>query len=269
MERSIKAVGVLAGLRTSLRTGRSASQGRSLHRRLWVGLLGLSLPAMMLGGCVQVRNQPVTLSLQAQPTGRAGSFTASGTATSLPERTKIIVQAIRPLTPRTGGSRSRMAKNYAILARTQTEVKQGRWSATLNLWQTAGDGFLREAWQLNPEEAMSVDPATDVVFSATTIPVYPTQATERQLNTRDRRPEQGTIGYTDDGAWYLLAKQPLPVALPLGKSGGVKADLNDLERIWGTNTELPRESGAVGQVPPQKLDKPLNDAPLSENARFR
>ncbi len=250
-------------------TMRSTSR---ITRRLGLGLKVASLGAVMvtvagtMTGCVQIQNQAVTLQMKVEPAGRPGIYTVSGT-TTLPDRTPVIIQGLRYLKP-LGGS-AKTPDHYSILARQTTRAKNGQWSATLTLWQPGGGDSQTEAWQLSPRDAKQVSPASAVVFTATTPPTYPTRNTEQQLDTRNRRPDQGAVVYTSDGEWYLLAQQSLPLAPPISPTASTKADLNDIQKVWGSNGALGSGGDTPGSIAPVTLKESRTDAPLSPNEQVR
>jgi hypothetical protein len=239
-----------------------------MNLRKWTMLtaVGISGGLMMsLSGCVKIQNQAVTLGLKVASAGRPGVYTVSGT-TTLPDRTPVIIQGVRYLKQR--GDTAQDPADYSILARQTTRAQGGQWSATLNLLQPGPNGVQQEAWQFSAREAKQLDAAPDVIFTATTPPTYPTQNTEQQLDTRNRRPDQGAVVYTNDGEWYLLAQQPLPIPLPEGIASSAKADINDIARVWGSNGNLDN-SEPSSTLAPINLKEPTNTAPLSNDAIAR
>lgn len=240
-----------------------------------LGLCLLPLMASGLWGCIPFRSDIISLNVKVQPGSRPGLYVVSGQS-NLPDGSRINVQGLRPLVAKDSlgggqGSGSTEASNrrFSILARTLTEVKDGRWETTLNLWQTDASGQYREFWQLDSQQAALVEALPEVVFSATTRPSYVAQGSDRNLDDKNRRPEQGVIGYTDGGEWYLQAKANLPVALPVGKGTSRSQPINDMG-LWVNNTVLDTAStSAASKAQPPALVENPDKPPLSPEQRFR
>jgi hypothetical protein len=168
-------------------------------------------------GCTQPRSTQVELSMNVEPTSRPGVYTVSG-STNLPDESQIIVQGIRSLIPPNQVVSTSNASNYAILDRQSTKVSQGKWQATLKLWQVAPDGQYREAWQLTTAPLSRLTPSTEVTFIAVIDPVKQAAALQQQLQSEGKKLEGANVRFTPDGQWYLQAQQTLAVTLPTGKT---------------------------------------------------
>ncbi|HEY9894134.1 MAG TPA: hypothetical protein V6D34_01770 [Candidatus Sericytochromatia bacterium] len=168
-------------------------------------------------GCTKPQSTQVELSVNVEPTNRPGVYTVSG-STNLPDESQIIVQGIRSLTPPTQVVSTREASNYAILDRQSTKASQGKWQATLKLWQVAPDGQYREAWQLSTAQLSRLNPSIEVAFIAVIDPVNQATALQQQLQSEGKKLEGANVRFTPDGQWYLQAQQTLAVTLPTGKT---------------------------------------------------
>ncbi|KAM3089707.1 hypothetical protein ACKFKG_32785 [Phormidesmis sp. 146-35] len=162
----------------------------------------LAFLSLICVGCVQVRSSKTELTMQVEPAQQRGAYTVTG-KTTLPDRTQITVQALRTLQP--GDRLSNQQPTYSILSRTQVEVKEGKWEATLNLLRTP-QGQPQEVWQTG-RAGLNLEPDTKVTFLAVTDPVA------RSLDVA-----QGTdslvVRFTADGRSYLQADQVLTISPP-------------------------------------------------------
>lgn len=234
------------------------------HHRLIQSLVLLTL----LSGCVQGRSSQLELSLQVEPGNRPGLYTLSG-STNLPDRTPITVQGIRYFNPASG--KDGEPAKYSILAREVAEVSQGKWQATLNLWQTAPNGQYQEAWQLSqPRMKVDLQPSSEVTFLAVTNPASQVQSASQPLQEQSKHLEGKAVRFTPDGQWYLEASDTLVLKSPVSttalglSSDTFTADVTAEKRVDLNNavTTLNAE-----QLPPIKQSQ--TTAALSIGERFR
>lgn len=222
---------------------------------------------LFLVGCVNVRSPEVELTMQVEPSKRPGEYTVSGT-TNLPDRTEISVQGVRYFNVPLQSSPAGESSNYVILSRQVAEVAEGKWKATLNLWQVAPDGQYQEAWQLNqPQMGVAAQPSSDVTFLALTDPGNQSEKLEQQLESQGKRLEGENIRFTADGEWYVQAEQTLPVNLPTGKTTPVvgSSSLTEISRVPSTSMKSDSNSSSV-QIP---ADFKRTTAPLTSEERFQ
>lgn len=153
---------------------------------------------------------PVKLSIrQVQATGRPGVYTVAGN-TTLPEQTQITVAALRDF------QTAAAHPVYAILDRQFAKVQQGRWQASLNLWQVAPDGQFQEGWQLS--DLSSADPATTVTFLATLDPANQPPGLKERIEAQDEASQVNLVRFTTDGELYLEDSEQVNVPLPSGRT---------------------------------------------------
>ncbi|XHX79204.1 MAG: hypothetical protein RBJ76_04535 [Stenomitos frigidus ULC029] len=188
--------------------------GRYARSGIKAGSTALLLLAV---SCTQPPVTQVELSVNVEPTNRPGVYTVSG-STNLPDDSQIIVQGIRSLTQPAQVVSTSNASNYAILDRQSAKASQGKWQATLKLWQVAPDGQYREAWQLSTPQLSRLTPSTEVTFIAVIDPVKQAGALQQQLQSEGKKVEGANVRFTPDGQWYLQAQQTRTVTLPTDKT---------------------------------------------------
>ncbi|NJR50203.1 MAG: hypothetical protein HC780_12185 [Leptolyngbyaceae cyanobacterium CSU_1_3] len=152
--------------------------------------------------CVQVRSPQTEFTVQVEPAQQQGSYTVTG-RTNLPDFTWVTVQAVRNLNAVQGNQKP----TYSILARSQVEVREGKWETTLNLLQPSDGGAPLEVWQGN--RSLNLKPETNVTFLAVTDPA------SRSLNISEQQAGKNLVArFTADGKSYLQAEQTLAVSPP-------------------------------------------------------
>lgn len=175
-----------------------------------------------------------------------GTYAIAGN-TNLPDKSQIAIAAVRYLYPADSGSQLlKPNPTYSILAYQSVAVKQGKWSATLNLWQVAPNGQFQEAWQLDKTRLkLSVQPAKEVVFLATLVPegqVDQLQTLAHQLAKRNLKLDHRLVRATVDGQQYLQVSQTQAIALPTGSTLPPTARLDEMNGGWGDRFVIPQES---------------------------
>jgi hypothetical protein len=164
------------------------------------------------------QNPPVELTMQAQSANQPGTYTLSGT-TNLPDQSRILVQGIRDLRLPGQSSVDNTPNSYAILERQIVEVKQGKWHATLKLWQVAPDGTYQESWQLSaPPLATAPRPSSSVTFLALFDPATQPEPLKPKLRNVAKGLAGQSVRFTPEGEWYLEAKQTVMASLPSGQT---------------------------------------------------
>ena len=228
--------------------------------------------AVLSFSCTQTEAPDASLELQVEPGGRAGLYTASGT-TNLPDQSRLIVMAIRPLQkPKKSAltSASSVDTNYAILERQAVEVKQGKWQTNLNLWQVAPNGQYQEVWQLNQSKlGVSFSPGSEVTFLATFDPAAQPPKIQEQLQQQAIKLEGQSIRFTGDGERYLQASQALPVKLPTGKTTPPPVPVSDQNDGWGDRSRPLPDADDKQVKPSVSSNLSQTDAPLSLDQRMR
>lgn len=229
-------------------------------------LAGFALLTGLIASCTQSQSTPVDLSLNIKPSGRPGVYVASGTS-NLPDRSRIVISGVRYLQPSTDSTplRPRDA-NYAILDREIVEVNQGKWEATLALWQIASDGQYQEAWQQQQTNlGVPFKASGQVVFTATFEPE--TQSRDVRQRVQRQNLQGSLLRFTEDGQPYLQVSQTAPVNLPSGRTTAPTDTTLDQEIGWGNRSTLRDLPAKVSvSVPPKEKQV---EAPLSPESRFR
>jgi len=221
---------------------------------------------VLLSGCMPTELRQLELTIRVDPADRPGVYNVSGN-TNLPDRTPIIVQGVRSFGSATQLNSAGSPSTYSILARQSTEVSQGKWQATLNLWQVAPDGQYREAWQLNQTQTMP-PPKANVTFMVTTKPAYESKILNQQLVDQGKTLQSDSIHFTSAGEWYLQAQQALAISLPTGKTTPPVLSADDLNGAWGKRSELPKTDVALPKPGPATRSNQTT-APLSPAQRLR
>lgn len=183
-----------------------------------VGSISCSSAATNLRGLTR-SNVPLNLSIRQVQDEGSGTYAIAGT-TSLPDKTKITVSAVRYLiegiNPETS---SETDIPYAILDRQVAEVEQGNWQADLNLWQIAPDGRFQEAWQLSQQDAEVIfNPDANVTFLATFDPVNQPENFKEEVERQDTSLQAALARFTPDGELYLQSGKTMAIALPTGQT---------------------------------------------------
>ncbi|MEQ8957560.1 MAG: hypothetical protein RLP02_06490 [Coleofasciculus sp. C2-GNP5-27] len=205
----------------------------------------------------------IKLTLNAQAAGRPGLYTLSGT-TNLPDQSQITVAAIRDLRfPDQAVYRDESYSPYSILDRQVVRVEDGKWQATLNLWQVAPDGHFREAWQLDESPiGESLQPSSEVSFVALFDPQGQLPTAENQtIQTPEL--EGQLVRFTNEGQPYVKVTQSEQIPLPTGRKTPPVVKPEDRKWGWGTQRyELPPESPAPKNVRPPTLKTEQTNQPL-------
>jgi hypothetical protein len=238
----------------------------------WRYSIFISSFTLLSFGCTTAPAPRATLDIQVQPGGRSGLYAASGT-TNLPDQSRLIVMAIRPLR---SASQLNQAENkdgesnYAILDRRAVEVKQGQWQTNLNLWQVAPNGQFQESWQLNQAKlGTNFTPSSEVTFVATFDPVNQSPAIEPQIN-QALEIESPVVRFTNDGERYLQASETVSLSLPTGKTTPPALTATDLNHGWGDRSGPAPDLTADKQRSPVSQSKlSQTDAPLTADQMLR
>ena len=213
-----------------------------------------SIPSLTLGlvlccvGCAPAKTLKPELTLQVQPMSQSGRYAVSG-QTTLPNQSRITVQAVRPLKPLPTARLTNQQPLYAILDRQQVEVTDGKWQANLNLWgETTGPA--QELWQIkNSQLGLALRPETDVTFLAVSDALN--GPLDIKTNKDTNQPlENAVLQFSRDGSAYLQAKQITTISPPVSQTA--------LKIIAPTAVQL--KATAISSQ--QSEQKRQNDAPL-------
>jgi hypothetical protein len=177
----------------------------------WLPPTVLSL-LLLAVSCQPTQSQKTELSLQIQGSGQTGTYKVSG-RTNLPDRSRITVQAIRTLqVVKTQSKLTNTEPTFAVLARSQSTVKDGQWTVELKLRQMLPDGQLLEPWQLN-EVQLGLQPDPKVQFSAVTEP------SNRNFEIDSAGRNRLSVRFTSDGKSFLQVEDAIALDPPAFKGG--------------------------------------------------
>jgi hypothetical protein len=228
-----------------------------------------------LTACTTSRPTQVELSLKVAPAGRAGEYQVTG-ATNLPDASRLAIASTRSLHPDQARSQSTSTSgNYAILARQTTEVAQGKWQTTLNLWQVAPNGDYRESWQQHQIQVGRIQqPSEQVTFLAIFEPDDQSESVRQQLEQKNFSFGSPLSRVTAEGERYFQASQIVPVRLPSGKTTPPTTTASDKNGGWGDRDSMTADPS---KADPSKAEKPIQpanqgnqtDAPLTAPALMR
>lgn len=228
-----------------------------------IGLLSLSL----LIGCNATSKSEIALTMQVQPAGRPGAYLISGT-TNLPDQSRIRIQGIRYLASthhNQTADRGQQDLTYSILGRQVAEVSQGKWQATLTLWQVASDGRYQEAWQRDGS-GNGRSPSPDVVVLAMVEPAGQTPLVREALHHLKQQPGSSIVRFNRDGQQYLQIQQPFALALPSGKTTPQPEAPNG---GWGDRAKLQGQGRSGRQAALPAVKQSQTNAPLGAAQVFR
>jgi hypothetical protein len=206
--------------------------------------------------------------MKVDPADRPGVYVISG-QTNVSDQSRIVVQGIRPFTSSVQPISTDDTTNYVILDRQAVVVTQGKWQATLKLWQSTPDGQNQEAWQVNQAQIQRLQPSTDVVFVAAIDSSSQPKALSQPLDNQGKKLEGANIRFTTDGQWYLQAKQTLTVTPPISKATSTALDANTFDRDQSTRSELSSAPINATAVKLPELKEKQSTAPLSFSQRLR
>jgi hypothetical protein len=180
-----------------------------------IGILAAAL-AGLLGACTQVKPLKPEMSFQVQPAGSEG-YTISG-RTNLPNRPRILVQAIRRLRPATESSSkgSSSPSSYVVVAQQWVDTNEGNWQTTLKLRQPGVNGTSLESWQQQSiDKTIAMTAEQQVTFIAQTTPVQADLRLEGDSEIATNATLQSEVlKLATDGNRYLKAEQSMMIPPP-------------------------------------------------------
>lgn len=235
------------------------------HRATLAYLVGLWGMLSLLTGCdslpsLRVPQRDLALSLQVESTGQQGVFAIAG-QTNLPDKTEMVVLAIRQLRPTQPVEASTAPPpTYAILAYEPVQVAAGQWQTKLNLWRVAADGAYRETWQMEAARLqLEVAPDPEVQFLVTLAPQEVLALLDGPVPQRSLRLPQPFLRSTVQGDRFLQVAQPRIVGLPSGNTTPPVLRPEDLNDGWGERYRLVPEPPLPYTLTPE--DERKTDAP--------
>ncbi|XGV95731.1 MAG: hypothetical protein ACAF41_23690 [Leptolyngbya sp. BL-A-14] len=221
----------------------------------WVSL---AVVLLLSTGCSRIlQSRPLQdINLKFSVENRLPGVYAIAGSTNLPEKTQIMVAAIRYLYPSTAASKNfNPNPTYAVLAYQPAEVNGKRWQTTLNLWETGTDGRFQESWQLDQAKLkLTLDPADEVIFLATLAPVDGSdqlQRLENQLAKQKIQLSRKLVHGSADGQQYIQVSQTMAIALPTGNTTPPSLRPEEINGGWGNRFLIPPEPQN-----PIKLEQP-------------
>ncbi len=235
-----------------------------MQRLLPLALLGTSLA---IAGCQSSQADLTQLSLEVKPSRQVGAYKLSG-STNLPDGTELTIQGLRQLTAIEPGMPDDSADSFSILDRKAIQVNDGRWEASLQIWQSGPDGEPAESWQVHlPNGNQSYDPADEVLFTVTTPPRKDAQALDKQWNASKNNPEGQQVGFTATGLWFLQAGKQLNLAPPIISDEALAGGPETIA-IWQSQGQA-KPLSVDDSIADPSLAQPFNDAAIAPEAILR
>ncbi|HEY9736954.1 MAG TPA: hypothetical protein V6D06_11745 [Trichocoleus sp.] len=225
-----------------------------------IGIGAVNLTACTKLAPVQpLKDVDVSLRVSAE---RQGVYAIAGQA-NLPDNTPMVVMAIRQLQPTAPVTQAaNTPPTYAILAYQPIQVVQGQWQTQLELWQVDADGTYREPWQIEAAKLeLAVEPRPEVQFVVTLAPQGVLASLEERLRTNGLQLPRPLLRTTLEGDRFLLAEQPLKVALPTGRTTPPQVRPGDRNGGWGERYLLVPEPPLPYTLEPE--DQRRTDAPAA------
>lgn len=178
--------------------------------------------------------------------GAPGSFLLAGKA-ALPGEADLTVSAVRRLnsTEEAEGQ----PPLYGILDRKTATLEEGRWQATLMLWEPNGEGYYQEPWQ-RPEAALvsKVGPNPTVEFLVTVEPEAFSQSVSPAIPNRLEAAINELLHFTPDGEPYLRVSTTQPVPLPNNIQAARLATSPPVPSPWEGRSALDSTNTAIEQI---------------------
>lgn len=237
---------------------------RTCRWKVLGSLAGMGI-TVNLAACNQIApsQSPKDVDLSLRVSAEQQGVYALAGQTNLPDKTPLVVMAIRQLQPAAPASEAASAlPTYSILAYQPTQITQGQWQAQLKLWQVDADGAYREPWQIEAAKLnLAVEPHSEVQFVVTLGPQGGLASLEERLRANGLRLPRPLLRTTLEGDRFLLAEQPLRVPLPSGSTTPPVVHPGDRNGGWGDRHLLVPEPPLPYTLEPE--DQRRTDAPAT------
>jgi hypothetical protein len=178
--------------------------------------------------------------------GGPGRFLLSGKA-ALPGEVNLTVSAVRRLNSADGVEGQ--PPLYGILDRKTATLEEGRWQATLMLWEPNAEGYYQEPWQ-RPETALTkeAEPNPTVDFLVTVEPEEFSRSVTPAIPNRLEAAINELLHFTPDGEPYLrvITTQPLP--LPNNVQASRLEETQPPSSPWQGRSALDATNTAIEQI---------------------
>lgn len=188
---------------------------------------------------------------------KPGQFQLSGTA-NLPVEVDLTVSAVRRLNATTGsiaeGDRAAGAPPiFGILDRRTATLEDGRWQATLTLWQANAEGNYQEPWQ-RPETTLNqvAQPNASVDFLVTVEPKTFAQSLQPAVPKSLETAIDNLLHFTPAGEPYLRVRATQPLAVPDSTMQAARSmTTQEAESPWQGRATLdgPKAAAAIPAPP--------------------
>lgn len=180
--------------------------------------------------------------------GSPGQFILSGKAT-LPGEVDLTVSAVRRLGTTDRAMADGQAPLYGILDRKTATLEDGRWQATLMLWEPNPEGFYQEPWQ-RPETALDNEagPNPTVEFLVTVEPEAFSRSVSPAIPNRLEEAVNELLHFTPDGEPYLRVSATQPLPLPNNIKASRLEATQPPESPWQGRSALDGTNTAIEQI---------------------
>ncbi|MFH7242238.1 MAG: hypothetical protein ACHWZW_05235 [Spirulina sp.] len=205
---------------------------------------------------------------QVAETGEPGRFLLSGKAT-LPGEADLTVSAVRRLNPADGDAESGAPSLYGILDRKTATLDEGRWQATLMLWEPSAAGYYQEPWQ-RPETPLveTARPDATVDFLLTVEPEEFERSVRPVIPRRLETAINDLLYFTPDGEPYLRVSAAQPIPVPTNIQAVRLEETPSATSPWEGRAALDNTNTAIETTP----DSPFfqeDNLPISQNRLMR
>lgn len=219
-------------------------------------LLALLLGLALLGsGCqalsaLSSSQPPLTMTIdQITSQSSPGEYALYG-QTSLPDGTKFVISALRPLTSSDPDLALSDETIYGTLARSSAIAENGRWQTQLSLWQVSSTGTYQEIWQMQDALAdLELSPSSNVEFLMTLTPRTLAQIKQANLKDFNQLGKSPLFQATPDGEPYLEVRKAQPVSLPNSQMAVTVPPIETDASPWDGRSTLAPSSATFNDQP--------------------
>lgn len=186
---------------------------------------------------------------QVAETGEPGRFRLSGKAT-LPGEADLTVSAIRRLNAVDRDAEEGATSLYGILDRKTATLEEGRWQATLTIWEPSATGYYQEPWQ-RPESALgeTARPNATVDFLLTVEPEAFERSVRQLIPRRLETAINDLLYFTPDGEPYLRVSTTQPIPIPANIQSVRLEESSTAASPWEERAELDNTNTAIETTP--------------------